>query len=109
MIKRMPLLLGAFTALFAAAPSILAQSVLQVSVVASGTSSNVAPGGSLALTATDLGQPVFANVTVKYTGNSTAAITGVTVAGTSEMTLLVGPQIPTTLSPGGSTTFTVQY
>jgi len=109
MTKRLPILLVVLAAPFVAAPSLLGQSVLQVSVTASGQSSNVAPGGSLALTASDLGQPILANVTVLYSGTATATITGVSVTGTSEMTLLLAPQVPATLHPNGSTSFTVQY
>jgi len=109
MIRRLPLLLGILGALLPVAHSAFAQSALQVSVVASGSSNNVAPGGSLALTATDPGQTILANVTVKYAGTSSATITGVSVAGSSEITLLLGPQVPMTLNPGASTTFTVQY
>ena len=108
MTKRLPALLIVLAAPFVAAPSLLGQSVLQVSVSVNGQSSNVAPGGSLALTASDLGQPVLANVTVRYGGTATAIITGVSVTGTSEMTAL-SPQAPITLNPGGSTSFIVQF
>ena len=82
---------------------------LQVSVTAGGSSAAVTPAGSVALTAGDLGQPVLAIVTVRYAGTTTATVSGVSVTGTSEMTLLLAPAFPVTLNPNGSISFTVQY
>src|SRR5215471_2320474 len=62
--------------------------VLQVSVTAGGITSGVPLGGSLALTSTGIGQAVFANVTVRYTGITTATISALSVTGSSEMTLV---------------------
>ncbi len=87
----------------------LAQSSLQVSVASGGSSSTVAAGGSVALAGTNAGQPVLASVTVRYTGTTTASITGVFITGTPEMTLLVTPTFPVTLTPNSTTSFTVQY
>ena len=109
MTKGVPILLVALAAPFVAVPPLHGQSVLQVSVTTGGSSSNVGPGGSVALTAANLGQPVLANVTVRYTGTATATITGVSVTGTSEMTLLLAPPVPAVLNPNASTSFTVQY
>jgi hypothetical protein len=109
MTKRLPVLLFVLAASLVTAPSLWGQSVLQVSVTANGQTSNVAPGGSLALTGSNIGQPILANVTVLYNGTATATITGVSVTGTSEMTLLLAPTVPATLSPKGSTSFTVEY
>ena len=87
----------------------MAQSSLQVSVASGGSTSAVAPSGSVTLVATDIGRPVIASVTVRYTGTATASITGVFITGTSEMTLQLTPTFPVTLNPNGSTSFTVQY
>jgi hypothetical protein len=96
--------------LFAAALSpAMAQSQLQISVTTSGSASTIAPGGSVAMTAADIGQPVLASVNVRYTGTSTASITGVSVTGTTEMSLLLAPTFPVTLNPNSSTSLTVQY
>ena len=94
--------------LAAAIAPALAQS-LQVSVISGGSASTVAPGGSAALAAADVGPPVLASVTVRYTGTATVSITGVSITGTSEMTLLLTPTFPVTLNPYSSTSFTVQY
>src|SRR5262249_23717160 len=95
--------------LAAALAPALAQSSLQASIASGGSSSAVAPGGSVALAATDLGQPVLASVTVRYTGTTSASITGVFLTGTSEMTLQLTPTFPVTLNPNSTTSFTVQY
>ena len=98
----------ALAALFAIAAPAAAQ-VLQVSVTAGGTTSNVAAGGSVSLTATGTGQAALATVTVKYTGSTTASISSVTLTGTSEMTLLSVSTLPIVLTTNATTTFTVQY
>lgn len=109
MTKRTSIFLVALASTFVAAPSVFGQSVIQVSITANGKASSVASGGSLALVASDLGQPILANVTVRYSGTATATITGVSLTGTSEMTLLVPAQTPAALSPNGTTSFTVEY
>ena len=98
-----------FLAVLAAAPPVLGQTLLQVSVTSGGTTTNIAAGGSLTLTAGNLGQPVPASITIRYTGSATASITGVSVTGTSEMSVASAPTLPFALTPGGSTSFTVQY
>jgi hypothetical protein len=108
MIRRLPILSLALAAACTAVSPALAQSVLQVSVAAGGNVSAIAPGGSLALAAADIGQPVLANTTVRYSGAATATITGVSVTGTTEMTLLQAPST-TPINPGGTANFTVQY
>src|SRR5215831_9982715 len=97
--------------LAALAIPVFGQSPLQVSVsVAGGASSSVAAAGSVAITASDLGQLIPAVVTVRYTGSATnASITGISVSGTNEITLVASPVIPAALAPGGSTPFTLQY
>jgi hypothetical protein len=84
-----------------AVPSSAFSQPLQVSVAVGGTTNTIMPGGSLALTATSVGQSVIAN--------STATISTVSVAGSSLMTLLSAPAFPVALNPGGATSFTVQY
>ena len=78
-------------------------------MTAAGGTSTVAPGGSVALPSSGPGQPVFANVTVRYTGATTATITGLSLTGTSEITLLQTPVFPITLSPNGVISFAAQY
>ncbi len=109
MIKGLSIGVVALAAAFTAATPGFGQSVLQVSVTAGGATSTVAAGGSVALTATGIGQPVLASVTVLYTGSATATITSVSITGTTEMSLAPAPAFPITLSPNGSTNFTVQY
>jgi len=108
MTRRLPILLLSAAVALTIAPTAFAQS-LQVSVTANGILSNIGPGGSLAITANGIGQAVPATVTVRSGGTATATITGATVGGTTEMTLLNAPAFPLTLSPGASTSFTVQY
>ena len=95
-------------ALAAAAPG-FAQSKLQVSATAGGTTATLAAGGSVALTAADIGQPALATITVRNNGTAAASITGVSVAGTAEMSLVFAPAFPVTLAAGVSSTFSVQY
>jgi hypothetical protein len=95
--------------LAALALPLFGQSPLQVSVTIAGTSSNVASGGSVALSGTDIGQPVQAVVTVRYGGASTANITSVSLTGTTEITVVNAPALPVALTPGSTTAFTVQY
>lgn len=108
MTRNQPVLFVALAALALGTPA-LAQSVLQVSVAANGTSSNVPPGGSVALTANGIGQAILATVTVRYTGGSAANITGVSFSGASAFALGGAPAFPLTLSPNGTTSFVVQY
>jgi hypothetical protein len=108
MSKRVPILTVALAAAFIAATPAQSQ-VLQVSVTAAGATTFLASGGSLGLTSPGTGQAVFANVTVRYVGTTSATITGETLNGTSDMTLLQTVTPPITLSPNSSTTFTVQY
>lgn len=108
MITRLPVAILGFAALFAGAFPVFGQS-LQVSVAVGGQSTPVTSGGTAALTAADVGQAVRATVTVRYNGTATASVTGVSVNGTSEMTLLSSPTFPVVLNPGASTSFTVQY
>jgi len=85
-------------------------SPLQVSVSVGGSAAiNVSPGGSVSMVSTDLGQLVQAAVTVTYGGSAAAAISGVSVTGTTEMSVTPAPTLPTTLNPGASTSFNVQY
>ena len=109
MIRSFPVALAVLAGLIAGVSPALGQSVLEVSVLAAGQTSNVTQGGTVALTAGDIGQPVRATVTVRYTGTATASVTGFSVTGTSEMTLVAAPTTPLTLNPGASTSFTVQY
>src|SRR5262245_16362406 len=96
--------------LAALAIPVFGQSPLQVSVsVAGGASSSVAAGGSVAITASDLGQLIPAVVTVRYTGSATASMTGISVSGTNEITLVASPVTPAALNAGGSVPFTLQY
>src|SRR5215470_9190389 len=95
--------------LAALALPLFGQSPLQVSVNVAGTSSNVPAGGSVALSGTDIGQPVQAVVTVRYSGTSTASITSVSLTGTTEITIVNAPALPAALTPGNSTAFTIQY
>ncbi len=95
--------------LSALAIPLCAQSPLQLSVNVGGTSSAIPAGGSVALTANDLGQPIPAVVTVRYAGSATASVTGISLSGSTELTLVGSPALPAVLNPGGTTTFTVQY
>jgi hypothetical protein len=109
MIKGLPVLFAILaTALAVAAPA-SGQSVLQVSVSANGASSDVPPGGSVALTANGVGQAVLATVTVRNTGASSATITALSVAGTSALAVAGTPTLPVTILPNGITSFLVQY
>ena len=108
MSKRLSIPAVAFAAVFAVAAPAHSQ-VLQVFVTAGGGTSTVGPGGSAAFTSTGPGQPVFANVTVRYVGTATATITGLSLTGTSEITLLQTPLLPITLSPDGVISFAAQY
>ena len=97
----------AFVAAFVAATP--AYSQVQVVVTAGGVSTTIAQNGSQTLTSPAVGQAVFANVSVTYTGTATATITSVSLTGTSQMTLLQSTTLPATLSPNGSIGFSVQY
>lgn len=108
MSKRLPIRTVVLAVVCAIATPAYSQ-VLQVFVTGGGVNSNLPPGGSVGLTAPGTGQAVFATVTVHYLGTTTAAITGLSLTGTSEMTLLQTPALPFTLSPNGSINFTVQY
>jgi hypothetical protein len=94
---------------FLAAPSVEAQSVLQVNANVGGAVFSVAAGGTVPLTATGIGQPILASFTVRYSGTATASITAVSITGTADMTVLPGPTFPVNLGPNGATSFTVQY
>jgi hypothetical protein len=109
MTRRLPVLFAVLTASLAVGTPALGQSVLQVSVAANGSSSNVLPGGAVALTASGIGQAVLASVTVRYTGASAANITGLSFSGTSAIALAGAPALPITLSPNGTTSFVVQF
>ena len=87
----------------------LGQSGLQVSVAANGASANVLPGGSAVLAASGIGQAVLATVTVRYTGGTSANISGLSFTGTSSITLVGTPALPIVLAPNGTTSFQVQY
>ncbi len=106
--KGLPILTVALAAAFAAATPAHGQ-VLRVLVTAGGVSTNIGSGGSLALTSPGTGQAVFANVAVQNIGNAAASITGLSLTGTSEMTLLQMAALPITLAPNSTTNFTVQY
>lgn len=108
MTSRGALTVCALIALATATPS-FGQSALQVSVSSSGNFTSLAPGGSFALTASGIGQAVQATVIVQYSGSSTATISGVSVTGSSEITLQFAPTFPVTLNPGSSTSFVAQY
>ncbi len=96
-------------ALFAFVAPAFAQSVLQVSVLSNGSFVTVGPGGSVPVTSAGVGQPVQSTVVVRYTGSSTATISGVTVTNSSAFTLQLTPTFPVTLAPNASTSFVVQY
>ena len=108
MTRRLSFLLLTLSAGLVATSPLLAQP-LQVSVTAGGNSVPVTAGAILSLTAADQGQPILANVTVRYAGSSVGNIAGISVLGSSEITLLAAPQLPVTLTPGSSLTFTLQY
>jgi hypothetical protein len=110
MSKGLPTLTLAFAAAFAAVTPAHSQT-LQVQVTANGATTNIGAGGSLSLAATAVGQAVFANVLVTNTGTAATNITNITLAGTTEMTLLLQttPFQVTTLPPNNSIGFSVQY
>jgi hypothetical protein len=94
-------------ALAAATPG-LAQS-LQVTATVGGVSTNVSSGGTVALTAVDIGQPALATITVQNTGATAVSLTGVTLAGAAELTLASAPSFPVNLNPNTGISFSVQY
>jgi len=108
MSKWLPTLTLALAAAFAAVTPAHSQP-LQVQVTAGGATTNIAVNGSLSLASPGVGQAVFANVSVTYTGTATATITGISLTGTSDMTLLQSTSLPTTLSQNGNIGFSVQY
>jgi hypothetical protein len=108
MSKWLPTLTLALAAAFAAVTPARSQP-LQVQVTAGGATTNVAVNGSLTLASPGVGQAVFANVSVTNTGTAAATITGITLTGTPEMTLLQSTSLPTTLSQNGNIGFSVQY
>jgi hypothetical protein len=81
--------------------------VTQVTVSGSGFSTNVAQNGSAALNAQGVGQSVTAIVSVQN-GNTATAISGVTISGTSAITVTSSP-FPLTVAANATTSFTVQY
>ncbi|MBZ5621852.1 MAG: choice-of-anchor D domain-containing protein [Acidobacteriia bacterium] len=109
MTKGLPVLFVVLAASLAVATPALGQSVLQVSVTANGATSTVAPGGSVTLAASGIGQAVLATVTVRYTGAGSATITSLSFTGTSAMALVGAPTLPLNLFPNGTTSFQVQY
>lgn len=109
MTKSLPVLFAALAASLAVGTPAFGQTALQVSVAANGASSNVLPGGSVAIASSGIGQAVVANVTVRYTGAGTATITALSFSGTAAMTLTGAPTLPITLLQGSSTSFLVQY
>ena len=105
--KILPSIAAALAALAIAMPG-LSQS-LQVTMLVGTTTTNVSSGGSATITAADIGQPVTASVTVRNTGTVNTSLTGVSVAGTGELTLVLAPGFPVTLSPNATTSFGVEY
>ncbi|HZR63500.1 MAG TPA: choice-of-anchor D domain-containing protein [Terriglobales bacterium] len=97
-----------FSAILATAVPAQSQ-VLQVFATANGGTSTIGAGGTVALTSSGPGQPVFANITVRYIGTATATLTGISLSGTSEITLLQTPLLPITLNPDGVVSFAAQY
>src|SRR5581483_7312667 len=83
--------------------------VLQVFATANGGTSTIGAGGTVPLPSSGPGQPVFANITVRYIGTATATLTGISLSGTSEITLLQTPLLPITLNPDGVVSFAAQY
>ena len=104
--KLLSLIATTLAALAAATPG-LAQS-LQVTVTAGTAFTTVTSGGAVALTAIDIGKPVLATVTVRNTGAATTSITGVSISGTTEMTL-ASSGFPVSLATNTTTSFGVQY
>jgi len=82
---------------------------LQVSVSVNGKSNPVSAGGSVSLSAIGINQPVNATVTLTNSGSADASITGISLAGTTEMTVQSGPALPVAVAAGTSTSFAVQY
>src|ERR1700761_1456550 len=109
MISRIRNLTLFLTASFACAPALFGQANLQVSVIANGSLNGVLPGGSVALVSNGIGQAVQATAVVRYAGTTSAVISSITLTNASEMSLLLIPTLPATLTPGGSTSFTFQY
>jgi ASPM-SPD-2-Hydin domain-containing protein len=85
------------------------QSTLQFSAATGGTSSSITSGARLSLTATDIGQVLLATVAIRNSGSGPAYVSGVSVSGTSEMTLASPPAFPVTINPNGNASFSVQY
>ena len=83
--------------------------VVQVSVTSNGTSSSVAAGGAVTLAASAVGQAVLATVKVTYVGGSDISITGISIAGTTAITLAGQPAFPIIVLPNTSTSFVIQY
>lgn len=107
--KLLTFLTVALAAAFLAAVPAQSQ-VLQVTATVAGTATNVPSGGSVNMTATATGLPVFAVVSVQYAGTASATINSVTLTGTTEMAVVqTTPALPSTLNPGQNLSFTVQY
>ncbi len=106
MIKRFTILRLALLSALAVATPLLGQ-ITTVTVSGSGFSSIVFPNGSAALNAPGVGQTVSAIVSVQN-GNLSTAISGVTISGTTAITITSSP-FPLTLAANASTSFGVQY
>jgi Abnormal spindle-like microcephaly-assoc'd, ASPM-SPD-2-Hydin len=87
---------------------VFSQTPLQVVVSGNATVSSLPPGGAVTLTATDIGQPATVTVTATNTSAGTISVTGVSLSGTSEITLLAS-SFPVSVAPNTSTSFSVQY
>jgi len=109
MTRSLPAFLMLVAASIARGSSAPAPTTLQVLVAANGNSYDVGSGGSVILTAGGIGPAVLATVTVRYTGTSSATITGLSVSGGADIALVGSPSLPVTLSPTGTTSFLVQY
>jgi len=82
---------------------------LQVSVNSNGFATNVAAGQTINLSSSGVGQAAQATILVANRGVSALTLTSITVAGSPMITAVGAPTLPLNLSPGGFTSFNLQY